>query len=366
MAVVHLYLLPLLSVACVLNAAAVAPVPSTNYQTFAAGAGGILAPAVTFANGQWYQSGASYSSLATALQQSCYAQANACSAGTTWPASGACWGSQVNDCQTAGNSIAAAYTSSAIVQSSKVASANYAAATMVRTVPQDQQSFTHALGGAAAPAVTGSGNNWHVAGDSASYYFLANALQSSCWSQQGACEKLINAPNAGPEMNVYNCDTVQINACLQNAEKVVSGVAPDTTSLVAITTTPIVSSTKTIATVDVPTPTAKAATTLTLTTTTSASPVSTDRIPTGWSLASVGCIAEGNGGRALTGASFSDPAMTRSKCINFCVSKGFAVAGLEVSLNRVARLTISTPQNVIAVTSSRVQRAYSRHRHLAR
>lgn len=43
----------------------------------------------------------------------------------------------------------------------------------------------------------------------------------------------------------------------------------------------------------------------------------------------VGCIKEGLTGRALTGTSFVDSAMTLSKCVSFCKAKGFNVAGAE-------------------------------------
>lgn len=51
-------------------------------------------------------------------------------------------------------------------------------------------------------------------------------------------------------------------------------------------------------------------------------------LPSGWNAASTQCIQEVNG-RALTGASTTDSAMTVPKCLAFCQSKGFQYAGLE-------------------------------------
>ena len=50
-------------------------------------------------------------------------------------------------------------------------------------------------------------------------------------------------------------------------------------------------------------------------------------LPDGWE--EVGCIAEGTNGRALTGAITTSPNMTRATCVEFCASKGFALAGVE-------------------------------------
>lgn len=51
-------------------------------------------------------------------------------------------------------------------------------------------------------------------------------------------------------------------------------------------------------------------------------------LSSGWT--EVGCIAEANNGRALTGAQLVDAAaMTKNKCAQFCQSKGFKLAGIE-------------------------------------
>jgi hypothetical protein len=52
-------------------------------------------------------------------------------------------------------------------------------------------------------------------------------------------------------------------------------------------------------------------------------------IPAGWS--SLGGIAEGQGGRALTGGSTSAPDMTQAKCIAWCAQNGYALCGMEYS-----------------------------------
>ncbi|KAK4686692.1 hypothetical protein P7C73_g3429, partial [Tremellales sp. Uapishka_1] len=52
-------------------------------------------------------------------------------------------------------------------------------------------------------------------------------------------------------------------------------------------------------------------------------------LPSGWSTASATCIAEGSSGRALVGASYSSTNMTVPNCLNFCATKGLALAGVE-------------------------------------
>ncbi|KAJ9115652.1 hypothetical protein QFC20_000979 [Naganishia adeliensis] len=50
-------------------------------------------------------------------------------------------------------------------------------------------------------------------------------------------------------------------------------------------------------------------------------------LPKGWE--SLGCIAEGNQGRALISAQMDSDSMTIDMCLNYCSSKGFGMAGLE-------------------------------------
>lgn len=52
-------------------------------------------------------------------------------------------------------------------------------------------------------------------------------------------------------------------------------------------------------------------------------------VPSNWNR--VGCIAEANGGRALTGSRKDIPNMTPEACIAFCASGGFSLAGIEYS-----------------------------------
>jgi len=54
-------------------------------------------------------------------------------------------------------------------------------------------------------------------------------------------------------------------------------------------------------------------------------------LPSGWSVASTSCIAEGTTGRALQGASTASGSMTPQMCLNFCSSKGYPYAGIEYS-----------------------------------
>ena len=52
-------------------------------------------------------------------------------------------------------------------------------------------------------------------------------------------------------------------------------------------------------------------------------------LPAGWS--EVGCIAEGNNGRALTGFSFKGSNMTKAVCAAGCSNMGYPFAGVEFS-----------------------------------
>ena len=52
------------------------------------------------------------------------------------------------------------------------------------------------------------------------------------------------------------------------------------------------------------------------------------KLPSGWAASSTPCLHEVQG-RALTGASTAGDDMTVDKCVNFCASKGFTLAGLE-------------------------------------
>ncbi|WVF71754.1 hypothetical protein IAT40_006562 [Kwoniella sp. CBS 6097] len=52
-------------------------------------------------------------------------------------------------------------------------------------------------------------------------------------------------------------------------------------------------------------------------------------LASGWSAASTSCIAEGNGGRALTGAKTTSNNMTPNQCTNYCQSQGYPLAGVE-------------------------------------
>ncbi|WVQ99770.1 hypothetical protein IAU59_006912 [Kwoniella sp. CBS 9459] len=52
-------------------------------------------------------------------------------------------------------------------------------------------------------------------------------------------------------------------------------------------------------------------------------------LPSGWSVASTSCVAEGTSGRALASASTASDSMTIETCLNFCQDKGFQYAGIE-------------------------------------
>jgi hypothetical protein len=78
-------------------------------------------------------------------------------------------------------------------------------------------------------------------------------------------------------------------------------------------------------------------------------------LPKGWE--SLGCIAEGNQGRALISAQMDSDSMTIDMCLNFCASKGFGMAGLEYgrqcfcakdSLSNGASLAVTSNQWCVA------------------
>ncbi|WVR09238.1 hypothetical protein IAU60_006302 [Kwoniella sp. DSM 27419] len=53
-------------------------------------------------------------------------------------------------------------------------------------------------------------------------------------------------------------------------------------------------------------------------------------VTSGWT--KLGCLHEPQGGRALTAARTTDQTMTPEKCISFCASKGYSLAGVEWSV----------------------------------
>ncbi|WWC91451.1 uncharacterized protein L201_006397 [Kwoniella dendrophila CBS 6074] len=74
-------------------------------------------------------------------------------------------------------------------------------------------------------------------------------------------------------------------------------------------------------------------------------------VPAGWT--KLGCLAEPSGSRALTAASTTDQTMTPTKCINFCASKGYSLAGVEWSVecycgNSVTKTSLSAINNNLA------------------
>ncbi|WWC73344.1 uncharacterized protein I206_107311 [Kwoniella pini CBS 10737] len=78
---------------------------------------------------------------------------------------------------------------------------------------------------------------------------------------------------------------------------------------------------------------------------------STIPIPSGWK--KVGCLAEPSGSRALTAASTTNQTMTPTKCLNFCASKGYTLAGVEWSVecycgNSLTKTSLSAIDNNLA------------------
>ncbi|WWC61580.1 uncharacterized protein I303_104164 [Kwoniella dejecticola CBS 10117] len=78
---------------------------------------------------------------------------------------------------------------------------------------------------------------------------------------------------------------------------------------------------------------------------------STPALTSGWSLKSQ-CIAEGSGGRALTGASTKAADMTWQKCTDFCDSKGFPIAGVEFSTECYCGAVLSNSASLTKTSSA--------------
>ncbi|WWC90941.1 uncharacterized protein L201_005879 [Kwoniella dendrophila CBS 6074] len=359
-------------------------VAAGNYQTFTQAAGGVVAPTVTrVSDYKWVQSGTTYSDLYSALQQSCYAQASSCSSSSASFDKNVCWNSQVSACLSNAQSASGTYTSS-------VASANFAAATQARTVSGDLQTFKGALGGIPAPAVTGTQYNWKVDGRSDNFYNLIDALTTSCYIQQGKAGDVGASTNWAYEMTTDNIYNVQINNCLKNAQQVASNWSPSSSSApspvntaasststatstaatsasnaksstasssVTSTSTSIASSSTitvapTTSTVDLALSSALAysksvseaaysASLASVASVASSAAVEAAKIPSGWSIASTHCVAEGSRGRALIGAALATSDMTYKKCADFCESKGFDIFGIEYSQECYCGSTLS-------------------------
>lgn len=336
---------------------------SGDYQTFTGAAGGITAPAVTTTgNNKWVQSGSTYDNMLNALQQSCYAQAGSCAASQLSFDKSVCWSAQVNSCLDNAKTTAASYTAS-------VSAANLAQATMARTVPNDAQTYTGALGKIPAPAVTGTTNAWRVDGLSQSFWNLEDAISQSCWVQQDKCGAAGGASGWAFELTTDNCYNKQINACLANVKTAAAnyGKAPVITSTTSTASTVNAASLASYSSsvssslsasasaysssVSASVSASASAYSSSISASASASAASASAsasasaaaaaaaalanakpsVPVGWVQAPTFCVAEGSRGRALVGASFADNAMTWEKCTTFCAGKGFAIAGVEVS-----------------------------------
>lgn len=102
---------------------------------------------------------------------------------------------------------ATAATSSAAVASS-VASSSSASSASSAASGQNLQTFTGALGGATAPAVTKGGRGFVVAGQSSDFVNIAAALGRSCDVQHNACANIANsASGKSSGLTVGQCDT---------------------------------------------------------------------------------------------------------------------------------------------------------------
>jgi hypothetical protein len=106
---------------------------------------------------------------------------------------------------------AAAAATTAVATNEAVATSNAATATASATSGANLQTFTGALGGAAAPAVVAGGRGFLV--DGSSFLNIAAALGRSCDVQHNACANVANsAAGQASGLTVGQCDT-QDTAC---------------------------------------------------------------------------------------------------------------------------------------------------------
>ncbi|WVQ99094.1 hypothetical protein IAU59_006226 [Kwoniella sp. CBS 9459] len=325
--------------------AAPTAVAAGNYQTFTGAAGGIAAPAVTQSGSKWVQSGSSYDSIYAALQQSCYAQASSCSSSSASFDKNVCWGTQVNSCLSNAQTASDSYSSSAAAYSSSVASANFAAATQARNVSGDLQTFTGALGGIAAPAVTGTQYNWKVAGRSDSFYNLIDALSTSCYDQQTAVGAKGAAANWAYELTTDNIYNVQINNCLNNARNVANNWSPNSSTTTKASTT-VASSTSTSAS-------SSAAVSPTSTVVAATSTSSSKAASSSSSSSSASSAAASSSSAASSKASSSSAAATSTS------SDGGAAAAAASSLAAAASASAASASSAAASASSAAAAAAS-------
>ncbi|KAI0916257.1 hypothetical protein AcV5_003247 [Taiwanofungus camphoratus] len=205
-----------------------------NLQTFTGALDGISAPAVT-AGGRGFEveNNDSFLNLAAALGRSCDVQHNQCAdaanAGGQSFTVGDC-DTQNTQCKAAESSAtssatgaaaassgaisvsatasAAAVTSSDAASSAAASSAavtsSAAAATSSAASGQNLQTFTGALGGVSAPAVTAGGRGFEVENND-SFLNLSAALGRSCDVQHNQCADAANS--GGQSFTVGDCDT---------------------------------------------------------------------------------------------------------------------------------------------------------------
>jgi hypothetical protein len=109
--------------------------------------------------------------------------------------------------------------SAAPVQSSAPNSSPTSSTTAPTPTPSDNfQTFTDALGGIPAPAVTRSGAKYYTNGQE--FNFLVEALNRSCYTQMDRCQLAANINGNAPPLTVENCNGTQIKACLTTASAI--------------------------------------------------------------------------------------------------------------------------------------------------
>jgi len=265
-------------------------------QTFSGVIGG-TAPAVVQTGTQFTQSNIAYPSLLTALQQSCYAQANLC-AGSTIIDKTPCFGVQLNACLAEATTVSSAFSLTASIHlASSSAAASPAAASSSASPTYDAASASTFSHSSSASAYSASVKAQQEAQYAAAYSASSSAAAYSAGQSAAAYSADQSAAAYSTSAAAYSASS---SAAAYSAS---SSEAAHSASLSAYSSSSSAAAAKPTVAI----------------------------VPDGWKMASTACIAEGQTGRALTGASFTANDMTWAKCTQYCADRQFALAGLEYS-----------------------------------
>ncbi|BEI98391.1 hypothetical protein CcaverHIS631_0306900 [Cutaneotrichosporon cavernicola] len=120
----------------------------------------------------------------------------------------------------AASSSTAASTSKPVTPSSAASSSASVPAWSSQPKPSvlagNYQTFTGALGGFSAPAVTKAGNKYYTNGQE--FNSLIDALDRSCYTQMDRCQLSANVNGNVPPLTVANCSNAQFQACMAAAK----------------------------------------------------------------------------------------------------------------------------------------------------